>query len=128
MKRTLLVSTALLLILALSLAACGGGDLRAAAPSTASAGDPMAGEKIFVSACASCHGLKGGGIPGLSQDMTKSQLIAGKTDQELAEFIRLGGAPDEPLVMLPKGGVPSLTDQNLVDIVAYIRSLQLNQP
>jgi mono/diheme cytochrome c family protein len=128
MKRTTLVSTALLLILALSLAACGGGDLRAAAPSTAPAGDPVAGDKIFVSACITCHGSKGGGIPGLSQDMTQSEFIASKTDQELVEFIRLGGVPDEPLVMLPKGGVPSLTDQNLVDLVAYIRSLQMNQP
>jgi mono/diheme cytochrome c family protein len=128
MKRTLLVSTALLLILALSLSACGGGDLRAAAPSTAPAGDPVAGEKIFVSACITCHGSTGGGIPGLSQDMTQSEFVASKTEQELVEFIRLGGVPDEPLVMLPKGGVPSLTDQDLVDLVAYIRSLQMNQP
>jgi hypothetical protein len=56
--------------------------------------------------------------------MTQSESIASKTDQELVEFIRLGGVPDEPLVMLPKGGVPSLTDQDLVDLVAYIRSLQ----
>jgi hypothetical protein len=45
-------SAALLLILALSLAACGGGALKAAEPSTAPAGDPVAGEKIFASACA----------------------------------------------------------------------------
>jgi hypothetical protein len=40
----------------------------------------------------------------MSKDMTHSELIAGKTDQELVEFIKLGGAPGEPLVMLPKGG------------------------
>jgi mono/diheme cytochrome c family protein len=124
MKRKFCTSAALLLILALSLAACGGGALKAAEPSTAPAGDPVAGEKIFASACATCHGLKGQGVPGLSQDMTQSQLTATKTDQELLEFIKAGGVPDEPLVMLPKGGVASLTDQNLADIVAYIRTLQ----
>lgn len=124
MKRTLSASTALLLILALSLAACGGGASKAAAPSAAPAGDPVAGEKIFAGACTTCHGSKGEGVPGLSGDMTQSQLIITKTDQELVEFIKAGGVPDEPLVMLPKGGVPSLTDQNLVDIVAYIRTLQ----
>ncbi len=124
MKKTLFVSTALLLILALSLAACGGGALKAAAPSTARAGDPVAGEKIFAGACTTCHGSKGEGVQGLSEAMTQSQLIAGKTDQELVEFLKVGGVPGKPPVMPPKGGVPSLTDQNLADIVAYIRTLQ----
>jgi mono/diheme cytochrome c family protein len=124
MKRTLFGGTALLLILALSLVACAGGASQAAAPSEAHIGDPTAGEKIFASACAGCHGVKGEGVPGMSQDMTQSQLIDTKTVQELVEFIKLGGVPGEPPVMLPKGGAPSLSDQNLVDIVAYIRSLQ----
>jgi mono/diheme cytochrome c family protein len=122
-KSTLCVVSILLLILALGLAACAGGDSQAAAPSAAYVGDPVAGERIFASACAACHGLKGEGVPGLSQDMTQSELIVTKTDQELSEFIKLGGVPGEPPVMLPKGGAASLTDQNLVDIVAYIRLL-----
>jgi hypothetical protein len=56
--------------------------------------------------------------------MTQSQLIASKTDPELVKFLKAGGEPGEPLVMLPKGGAPSLTDQNLVDVVAYLRTLQ----
>jgi hypothetical protein len=56
--------------------------------------------------------------------MTQSQLTATKTDQELVEFLKAGGEPDEPRVMLPKGGLPSLSDQNLADIVAYLRTLQ----
>ena len=124
MKTTHFVIATLFFILALGLAACGSGTSNAAAPSTALAGDPAAGEKIFASACAACHGMKGQGVPGLSQDMTQSQLIVSTTDQELAEFIKVGGVPGEAPVMLPKGGLPTLTDQNLVDIVAYIRSLQ----
>jgi mono/diheme cytochrome c family protein len=123
-KRTFVVSTALLLIFALGLVACASDASQAAAPSAAHGGDPVAGQKIFVSACATCHGSKGEGIPGMSRDMTQSQLIASKTDQELVEFTKLGGVPGEPPVMLPKGGAPSLTDQNLVDVVAYLRTLQ----
>ena len=78
------------------------------------AGDPLAGEKIFVSACATCHG----------QDMTQNEFIATKTDRELIEFIEVGGLPDEPLVMPPRGGNPTLTDEKLADIAAYLRSLQ----
>jgi mono/diheme cytochrome c family protein len=129
MTRTHFVVIALLLILAVSLAACGGGDSQAAAPSTASAGDAAAGEKLFVIACVTCHGQQGKGVPGLSQDMTKSQLVASTTDQELVEFLKTGRAPGDAsfptdVVMPPKGGAPMLTDQNLVDIVAFIRSLQ----
>jgi len=123
-KTTHFVIVSLFLILAINLAACGGGTSSAAAPSTAPAGDPAAGEKVFASGCAACHGMKGQGVAGLSQDMTQSQLIASATDQELVEFIKAGGAPGETSVMLPKGGLPTLTDQNLVNIVAYIRTLR----
>ncbi len=85
-----------------------------AASTPTPAGDPIAGEKIFASACAACHG----------QDMTQSEFIAAKTDQELIEFIKIGGVPNEPLVMPPRGGNLSLTDEKLDDIAAYLRSLQ----
>ncbi len=56
--------------------------------------------------------------------MTQNRFIATKTNQELVEFIKTGGVPDEPLIMLPKAGNPSLTDEDLYDVAAYIRSLQ----
>jgi disulfide bond formation protein DsbB len=129
MKRTFFGSKAMLLILTLSLAACGGGASMAAEPSPAQVGDPAAGEKIFASACVGCHGRQGKGVPGLSQDMSQSELVASTTDQELFEFIKTGRAPGDAsltpsVVMPPKGGNPSLTDQNLANIVAYVRSLQ----
>lgn len=82
-------------------------------PSPTPAGDPVAGEKLFASACKVCH----------RKDVIRNDFVAGKTDQELVEFIKVGGAPGEPRVMLPKGGKPSLTDQNLYNIVAYLRTM-----
>jgi mono/diheme cytochrome c family protein len=86
----------------------------AAGPTPTPAGDPVAGGKTFASACAACHG----------QDMIQNEFIATKTNQELVEFIKLGGVPNEALVMPPRGGNPSLTDEKLDDIAAYLRSLQ----
>lgn len=110
MKRLLFAIT----ILLFTLAACGGGVAEKATPPPAPAGDAAAGEKIFARACAACHGL----------DLSQSELVATRTDQELVEFIKVGGVPDGPLVMPPRGGSPSLNDENLVDITVYLRSLQ----
>lgn len=129
MKPTLFVNIALLLVLVLSLAACGGGNPGETVSAAPPVGDPVAGERIFTSACAGCHGLKGEGVQGLSQNMTQSAFIASATDQELFEYIKLGRTPDDQVkparaAMPPKGGNPLLTDQNLYDTVAYIRLLQ----
>lgn len=88
--------------------------VEAPVPTPPPAGNLIAGEKIFASACAACHG----------QDLTQSEFIAAKTDRELVEFLKVGGLPDESPVMPPRGGNPSLTDEKLEDIAAYLRSLQ----
>jgi disulfide bond formation protein DsbB len=127
MKKTFLPISALLLVIALAVAACGGAPTEPPPP-PAPAGDPVKGEELFVT-CAACHGPKGEGVEGLGKDMTASEFIAGKSDDELVEFIKVGRAPDDPLnttgvAMLPKGGNPALSDEDLYDIVAYIRTLQ----
>jgi disulfide bond formation protein DsbB len=58
-----------------------------------------------------------------------SDFVATRTDAELVAFIKSGRSVDDPLnttgvAMPPKGGNPALTDADLADIVAYIRSLQ----
>ena len=127
MKKTFLPISALLLVLALAVTACGGAPTEPPPP-PAPVGDPVKGEELFVT-CAACHGPKGEGVAGLGKDMTTSEFIAGKSDDELVEFIKVGRAPDDPLnttgvAMLPKGGNPSLSDEDLYDLVAYIRTLQ----
>jgi disulfide bond formation protein DsbB len=129
--------TVLLLLLAFGLAACGGDDSEdqgqpqdngSVAQAKGSPGDSAAGQEKFVSTCSACHGPEGKGVPGLGKDMTTSEFIAGKTDQELVEFIKVGRDPSDPLnttgvAMPPKGGNPALSEEDLFDIVAYIRTI-----
>ena len=50
------------------------------------------------------------------------------SDQELLDFIKTGRPISHPdnttgVDMPPKGGNPALTDEQLTDIIAYIRTL-----
>jgi mono/diheme cytochrome c family protein len=78
--------------------------------------------------CSACHGPEGKGVENLGKDMTHSEFIAERTNQELLEFLHVGRAPDDPLnttgvLMPPKGGNPAYTDEQLMDIIAYVRTL-----
>ncbi len=140
-----------LLLLAMGLAACGGGGADEAvetgsgeaaeeaveagsggeaeeAVEAGSGGDAQAGQQLFASSCSSCHGPEGKGMPGLGSDLTTSEFVAGLSDSELVAFITEGRPPDHPdnttgVAMPPKGGNPSLSDEDLANIVAYIRSI-----
>ena len=95
----------------------------------ASRGDAQAGQRVFASSCISCHGSDGRGLPGLGKDLTTSAFVAELTDDELVEFIKVGRDAGDPLnttgvAMPPKGGNPALTEQDLYDVVAYLRQLQ----
>jgi disulfide bond formation protein DsbB len=139
MKKVVHLITILLLVLAFSLAACGGGGEASSQPSSQSSGgstevqgptgDAATGAEKFASICSACHGPEGEGVPGLGKDMTASEFIAGKTDVELVEFIKVGREVGDPLnttgvAMPPRGGNPAFTDQDLYDIVAHVRTLQ----
>lgn len=137
MKNLLYLTVALLLASVLGLTACGGsnspsqdgGKADSAQGAAGSVGDPVVGQTLFVTSCAACHGLAGEGLPGLGKDMTTSEFIASKTDAELVEFIKVGRDPSDPLnttgvAMPPKGGNPSLSDEELYNIVAYLRTIQ----
>ena len=98
-----------------------------ASPQTAT-GDPAQGQGLFVMTCAACHGPKGEGVKGLGKDMTTSKFIAGLSDAELLAFVKKGRSTSDPLNttgvdMPPKGGNPALTDEQLTNIIAYIRTI-----
>ncbi len=92
-----------------------------------------AGENSYQSICSACHGFNARGIPGLGKTLIDSEFVDSLTDQELVDFIIVGRQVTDPLnttgVMMPaRGGNPSLTDENLMNIVVYIRSLNQAAP
>ena len=130
---------ALISALIVVLAACGG-DSSSNSSSSSSAAEPAAeeamatgdavhGEELFVSTCFACHGEGGVGIEGLGKDMTTSEFIKGLSDKELLAFIKVGRSVSDPAnttgVDMPlKGGNPALTDDDINDIIAYMRTLE----
>lgn len=133
------ISTVFVLALALAvlLAACGGGGAETAANSggqetaaqPVSTGDPAKGKETFNTVCIACHGEGGVGIEGLGKPFTTSEFVATHTDEELLAFVKTGRPMSDPLNttgvdMPPKGGNPALTDEQILDIIAYIRTLQ----
>ncbi|MEP6989234.1 MAG: cytochrome c [Chloroflexota bacterium] len=96
-----------------------------------SAPDPAAvsaGKTVFMSVCATCHGVKATGIKGLGKPLIGSVFFNGHTDAELLKFVQTGRPVTDPLnttgVPMPaRGGRPTLTDTDLANVIAYIRSL-----
>ncbi len=91
-----------------------------------------AGERIFQGTCAMCHGFNAMGISGLGKPLIGSQFVNSRTDDQMVEFLTHGRQVTDPLnttgVMMPaRGGNPTLTDDNLREVVAYIRSLNAPQ-
>ena len=89
---------------------------------------PSAARSLYSTTCAACHGLSGEGVVGLGKDLVTSSFTADRSDLELVEFLTVGRAVGDPLnttgIMMPaRGGNPSLTDQQLADIVAYLRTI-----
>lgn len=128
MKRSL----AVLAVLAMVLAACGGGTTENGDPAGTEApiatGDAAAGEEIYSSTCSACHGPDARGLPGLGKDLHNNTFVAGLSDDELVDFLKVGRPAGDPaneagVDMPPKGGNPSLSDEDLYDVAAYLRTL-----
>jgi mono/diheme cytochrome c family protein len=125
-------------VIALVAAACSGSDSTDSSDTTAAAaattaaggsGDATHGEELYQGTCAACHGADATGIDGLGKDLHDNDFTNSLTDPELIAFLEVGRPASDPdnttgVDMPPKGGNPSLTDQDLQDIVAYLRTLQ----
>lgn len=119
----------LVLTLSLALTACGGGDDKSADTSAGSTGDADKGKDLFATTCAACHGPNGEGVQGLGKPFAGSEFLKGKNDDDLLAFVKKGRPPGDPdnttgVDMPPKGGNPALSDDDLRDLVAFLRTLQ----
>ncbi|WP_053219508.1 c-type cytochrome [Virgibacillus senegalensis] len=105
-----------LFVLALLLAACGGGGDEGSEGSdsggsseTAESGDPANGESVFENNCLSCHGEQGSGASGPNLQESEVSQDQGQVEDK----VRNGG-----------NGMPSfegdLSDSEIADVAAYI--------
>ncbi len=87
------------------------------------------GRDVFERACTQCHASSGLGRAGLGKDLVRSDFVADQSDAALVAFIEKGRTIDDPLnttkvAMPPKGGIESLTGEDLTAVVGYLRALQ----
>lgn len=123
MNNKFLLVTVLFALSALFLVACGG-----SAEPTYSPEDIAEGEATFASTCSACHGQDAKGLPNLGKDLTTSEYVRDNDDDTLLILLKEGRPSGHELNttgvdMPPKGGNPSLTDEDLIKVVAYLRSI-----
>ena len=124
------------LVLVLFVAACsssddggdsGDGDGATTTAASGGSGDAVAGAELYGGTCQACHGPDGGGIDGLGKSLNPSDFVQAQSDAELVAFLKVGRPASDPdnttgVDMAPKGGNPSLTDEDLEDIAAHLRT------
>ena len=94
----------------------------------ASAGDPAKGKEIYAKSCSSCHGPEGKGngtaaaaINPKPTNLADKATISKLDDAALSNAIVKGGAATGKSPLMPAFG--QLKDQEVKDLVAYIRSI-----
>ena len=110
---------------AATLVAASGCSQTGEAESPAPAGIAARGQQAFSGMCAECHGLEAQGIPSMGMDLRTSDFVQRASTAQLIRFIRTGHRPTNrfPGGMPEDGGDPSLSDQQLADIAAWLKSL-----
>ena len=97
-----------------------------------SAGDAAKGKEKYQEFCAACHGASGKGdgpaapaLPTKPRDHTDVAYMDKLTDEQVFNIIKNGGAAagKSPLMPAWGGPPPKLSDQQIQDLVAYIRTL-----
>ena len=105
------------------LVACGGSDGSGGGSQSAAAG-----QRLFMANCGLCHGQNAEGKPKLGKGLHDNDFVDSLSDDDLVIFLQEGRRANHPLNergvdMPPRGGNPGLTDDDLRQVVAYLRSL-----
>src|SRR5574341_648704 len=81
------------------------------------------GKSVYEGTCIACHGANGkGAIPGAG-DFTAPGGALSRSDAVLKKRITEGfQSPGSPMAMPPKGGNPTLTDQDIDAVILYLRA------
>ena len=114
-----------LLALATVAAGCGGGEGGGAPAADLAA---QQGKAIFDRICATCHGKDANGLPKLGKGLRDNAFTQSQSDGELVTFLKTGRPATHPLNttgvdMPPRGGDPTITEDDLKNVVAFLRTL-----
>lgn len=87
------------------------------------------GDKIYHTSCVACHGKAGAGMKGNGAKLADNAFVQSLDDDKLLAFIKAGRSPSDPanktgVQMPPKGGNPAMSDDDVLDVIAYLRTLQ----
>ena len=100
-------------------------DLRATAKTDQETQYRDVGNQLFNTSCSSCHGK--GAVGGSAPTLNAKEFLKATSDSQVASLISTGvPGSDMPAWGLEHGG--TLTDQQVNEIVAYIRSLEPSAP
>ncbi len=97
--------------------------------SAPSAEQVAAGKQLYRTTCAVCHGPDAKGVAMLGKNLHANEFVKSLSDAELVAFLAEGRPVTHPLndrgvAMPPRGGNPSLSDDDLGSIADYLRSIQ----
>jgi len=87
-----------------------------------SKGDAKAGKAKYDANCVGCHGPAAAALNPKPGDMTNGKAMKALSDKYLFDIIKDGGASQKKSPIMPASG-KKFNDQEISDIVAYIRSL-----
>lgn len=86
------------------------------------AGDTKQGEELYEVRCKLCHGAKGEGGEDLLGINLKNPVVQKELDPEFLAVTVRDGREGTPMVAFGKKGL-ELRDQDIVDVVAYVKTL-----
>ena len=96
----------------------------------AAQGDATAGQDAFKSICTNCHGEEGKGDGKASKmlkpkpgDWSDGSTLSDYSDEDLFKLIKDGGEAAGKSKLMPANG-KKLTDDQINDVIAFIKSLQ----
>lgn len=121
MQQGILGVLALLLVGSVLLSACGG---EAKSPEETAMNEARTN---YLRTCAMCHGPQGQGVGGLGNSLVGTEFMRATSDEEMTQFLKVGRMPNDPanttgMLMPPRGADPSLTDEDLKNLVLYMRT------
>jgi mono/diheme cytochrome c family protein len=91
--------------------------------SVSSEGGTMEGKAIYDQTCIACHGANGkGALPGVPDLTDTKGRLSQSDDVLLVNIVRGQQSAGSSMAMPPKGGNPTLSEDDIRSVIEYLRS------